>query len=99
MTNLYQGGFLMQFYTKTHQYHCGIDLHTNKMFICILDNGEDILLHRNIKAEPGTFLKVIEPFRNDIVVCAECMFSWYWLRAITIIHGQASKINKGVARR
>ncbi|MGD0626174.1 MAG: IS110 family transposase, partial [Thermodesulfobacteriota bacterium] len=27
----------MRFYTKQHQYYCGIDLHTKKMFICILD--------------------------------------------------------------
>ena len=27
----------MRFYTKEHQYCCGIDLHTQSMYICILD--------------------------------------------------------------
>jgi hypothetical protein len=31
----------MKFYTKQHKYYCGIDLHTKKMYLCILDeNGE-----------------------------------------------------------
>jgi len=27
----------MNFYTKQHKFYCGIDLHTKKMFVCILD--------------------------------------------------------------
>ncbi len=69
----------MRFYTKHHKHYCGIDLHTNKMYLCVLDNEEEILLHQNIKAEPQSFLRAIRPFREDLVVCAECMFSWYWL--------------------
>ncbi len=69
----------MRFYTKQHQYYCGIDLHTNKMYICILNKNADIVLHKNIKTNPEIFLHTIKPFRNDIVVSAECMFSWYWL--------------------
>ena len=69
----------MRLYTKQHKHYCGIDLHTNKMYLCILSQEGDILLHRNIKTEPATFLKTIAPYRDDLVVCAECMFSWYWL--------------------
>ncbi len=69
----------MRFYTKKHQYYCGIDLHTNKMYLCILDDKAEVVFHKNIKTEPELFLKAIEPFRSDIVVSAECMFSWYWL--------------------
>jgi hypothetical protein len=37
-TKIYQqGGSLMQFYTKQHKFYCGIDLHTKKMYACILD--------------------------------------------------------------
>jgi len=43
----------MNFYTKQHKHYCGIDLHTNKMYLCILDEtGEisrEISLHQNIK--------------------------------------------------
>ncbi len=69
----------MRFYTNQHKFYCGIDLHTNWMYVCILDGEGDIKLHRNVRARPTTFLQLIEPFREDIVVCAECMFTWYWL--------------------
>jgi transposase len=69
----------MNFYTKEHLFYCGVDLHTRSMYICVLDQSGQILLHRNLPAQPQRFLDAIGPFRQDIVVCAECMFSWYWL--------------------
>jgi transposase len=69
----------MRFYTKGHSFYCGVDLHARSLYICILDQHGEIVLHRNLPAEPDRFLKAIEPFRQDIIVCAECMFSWYWL--------------------
>lgn len=69
----------MRFYTKQHRFYCGVDLHTRSMYVCIVDHDGQILLHRNMPAEPGPFLEAIGPYREDIVVCAECMFSWYWL--------------------
>jgi transposase len=69
----------MRFYTRQHQFYCGVDLHTRSMYVCILDQRGEILLHRNLPAEPDAFLEAIKPYREDIVVCAECMFSWYWL--------------------
>lgn len=74
-----QGGLLMRFYTKQHQFYCGIDLHTNKMYLCILNDEGKVVLHRNIRTNPDIFLNAIRPFRDDIVVSAECMFFWYWL--------------------
>ncbi len=85
----------MRFYTKQHKHYCGIDLHTNKMYICILNQEGDVVLHRNIKTNPEAFLRAIEPFRDNLVVCAECMFTWYWLadlcddEAIPFILGHA----------
>jgi len=69
----------MRFYTKQHQHYCGIDLHTNKMYLCIINQDGEIVLHRNSKANPDSLLYAIKLFREDIVVCAECMFTWYWL--------------------
>lgn len=69
----------MRFYTKQHKFYCGIDLHTNKMYLCILNGDGEIVLHRNIRTQPEYFLRQIKPYREDIVVCAECMFTWYWL--------------------
>jgi hypothetical protein len=67
----------MRFYTKQHKFYCGIDLHAKKMYLCILDEAGEIRLHRNIKTARDVFLKVIEPYREDIVVAVECMFTWY----------------------
>jgi len=35
-------------YTQQHRYYCGIDLHARTMYLCILDEQGEILLHRNI---------------------------------------------------
>ena len=69
----------MRFYNGQHRYYCGVDLHTKRMYLCILDHEGNKLLHRNVRAKPHDFLSAIEGFRDDLVVGAECMFTWYWL--------------------
>ena len=49
------------------------------MYLCILNQEGVILLHRNMKAEPDGFLQVIAPFRQDLAIAVECIFTWYWL--------------------
>ena len=67
----------MRFYTKQHPFYCGIDLHARSMYVCILSQDGAIVLHRNMPAGPEPFLKAIAPYREDIVVCVACIFSWY----------------------
>ena len=69
----------MRYYTKQHKHYCGIDLHTNKMYLCIINRDGEIVLHRNLRTRPDIFLQAIKPYREDLVVAAECMFAWYWL--------------------
>jgi transposase len=69
----------MRFYTKTHKHNCGIDLHAKTMYLCILERDGQVLLHRDIRAEPTAFLEAVEPYRDDLVVAVECIFTWYWL--------------------
>ena len=69
----------MRFYTTQHPFYCGIDLHARTMYVCILDQSGEIVLHRNMKTDPETFLKAIAPYREGTVVAVECMFTWYWL--------------------
>ena len=69
----------MRFYTKTHQHYCGIDLHARSMYLCILDRDGEILLHQNMKTTPEAFLGAVAPYRDDLVVAVECIFTWYWL--------------------
>lgn len=58
----------MRFYTQTHQYYCGIDLHARSMYLCILNQAGEVLVHRNIPTDGQRFLKVIAPFQEDVVV-------------------------------
>ena len=69
----------MRFFTQQHRFYCGIDLHAKTMYVCILDQSDDKLVHQNIPTDAKTFLELIAPYRDDIVVAVECMFSWYWL--------------------
>src|SRR5215216_2079777 len=69
----------MRFYTKQHKFYCGIDLHARSMYVCILNQDGEIMLHRNMKASPEMLLKAIAPYREEIVVSVECIFTWYWL--------------------
>jgi transposase len=69
----------VKFYTGQHKFYCGVDLHARTMFLCVLDQRGYPLLERNIKTDPETFLKSVAPYREDIVVAVECMFTWYWL--------------------
>ena len=69
----------MKFYTQQHVHYCGIDLHARTMYLCILNQAGAIVLHRNMKSDPDSFLKAIAPFRENIVVAVECIFTWYWL--------------------
>jgi len=69
----------MRFYTKQHKYYCGIDLHTRVMYLCILNADGETVLHRNVATRPEPFLKAVAPYRDGLVVGAECMFTWYWL--------------------
>ena len=69
----------MRFYDGQHRFYCGVDLHTKKMYLCIFDHEGNKRLHRNVRAKPHDFLHAIQGFRDDLVVGAECMFTWYWL--------------------
>src|SRR5262245_59498628 len=69
----------MRFYTKQHQFYCGIDLHARSMYVCIVNQEGDILVHRNMKAAPEPFLTAVAPYRDGLVVAVECIFTWYWL--------------------
>jgi len=69
----------MRFYTKQHQFYCGIDLHARSMYVCIVNKDGEVLVHRNMKAAPEAFLKAVAPYRDGLVVAVECIFTWYWL--------------------
>jgi len=65
------------------------------MYLCILNQAGAIVLHRNMNADPDSFLTAIAPYRDQIAVAVECIFTWYWLadlcarEKITFVLGHA----------
>jgi len=47
--------------------------------VCLVNRDGEILLHRHMPTNSESFLKAIAPYRQDLVVAVECMFTWYWL--------------------
>ena len=79
----------MTFYTTQHKFYCGVDLHAKTMYLCILDQEGNVVLHRNIRTNPEVFLKTIAAYREDIAVAVECIFTWYWIADLCAREGIA----------
>jgi Transposase len=69
----------MRFYTNQHPFYCGIDLHARTMYVCILRQDGEVVLHRHMPARPDALLKAIAPYRDHMVIAVDCLFPWYWL--------------------
>ena len=70
----------MELHQTTTEFNCGIDLHKQNMYICLVNRNGDIIVHRNIKHNDfDFFLKVIAPYRHDLTIACESTFNWYWL--------------------
>ena len=57
------------------------------MSVCVVNRDGEVLLHRHMKAAPEPFLKAMAPYRDDLVVCVECLFTWDWLADFCVQEG------------
>lgn len=69
----------MRFYNQQHDYYCGIDLHARILYVCILDNLGNKVIHKKINADPDELLDILAPYQGNVVVGVECMHCWYWV--------------------
>jgi hypothetical protein len=69
----------MRYYNQPHGFYCGVDLHATTMYLCILDHAGQVVFHKDLPTNPDAFLEAIDPYRDDLVVCCECLFCWYRL--------------------
>jgi transposase len=69
----------MRLYSQQHRFYAGVDLHARTMFTHVLDHQGKTVFQRDLPAWPEAFLDAVRPFRDGLVVGAECMFAWYWL--------------------
>ena len=61
----------MNFYHSTHRHYCGIDLHARSLYVCIIDQQEEVLLHKEIEARQEPLLALLKPSRDALVVGVE----------------------------
>ena len=87
----------MRFYNRQHRHYCGIDLHVKTMYVCLLDATGQVLVHRNVPSTPEALLDAVAPYRDDLVVAAECMFTWYWLADVCAAEGIAFVLGHALA--
>ncbi|WP_433923861.1 IS110 family transposase [Vreelandella sp. 21] len=79
----------MNFYNSTHRHYCGIDLHARSLYVCILNQQGETLLHKEIPASPEPLLRLIDTYLDDLVIGVECMHCWYWVADFCEDHGIA----------
>lgn len=77
----------MQYYTERHRHTCGVDLHGRNLYLCVVDDDRQIMLHRRVDCDEKKLLRALAPYREDLVIGVECMFKWYWLSDICEEHG------------
>src|SRR5436190_12255642 len=66
---------IMRFYTNpSHRFYAGIDLHARTLHLCVLDGAGTVVCDRNLPCDFDTLLATLAPFRDGLVVGAECMF-------------------------
>ncbi len=61
------------------KYYCGIDLHADVMYVCVLDKNGVLQFHHEMPTDFARLLKHLKPYLANIAICAESTFNWYWL--------------------
>jgi Transposase len=69
----------MRFYTKSHQFYGGIDLHARSMDVCLVNQEGKSMRHRHMNTRPEAFRNAIAPSREEVVVAVDWLFTWSWL--------------------
>ncbi len=70
------------------------------MYVCILDQDGEKAVHRKIPTEPDPLLRLLEPYREDLVLCVECLFCWYWMTVFWMwVYNPARSRTKNSLRR
>ena len=61
-------------------YYVGLDLHSVKTQVCIINEKDHQILNRKYPNDLSTILKVLDPYKSEVSgVVVESTFNWYWL--------------------
>lgn len=69
----------MDFIHINKQYYCGVDLHADVIYACVMTKAGRIVLHHEMPTDFQRLLKHLKPYLSSIAICAESTFNWYWL--------------------
>jgi len=69
----------MHYRTIDSEFYCGVDVHSKRSYICVLDNTGKQHLSRNIVNNFDNFKEILDPFSTKIVVGCESTYTYYWL--------------------
>ena len=60
--------------------YCGIDLHSNNVFMVVLDESDRVVLRCRLPNDLAVILATLEPHRAGLAgIVVESTFNWYWL--------------------
>ena len=65
---------------RTKDLFCGIDLHSNNVYVAISDSNDQRIFQKRIRNDLALILAALEPYRKRLVAIAvESTYNWYWL--------------------
>jgi len=61
-------------------YYCGIDLHSNNHYVCVIDENDNRVFERKLDNEARLLIACLAEFKDKLIAVAiESTFNWYWL--------------------
>ncbi len=69
----------MNFLRISSRYYCGIDLHGRRLYVCVMDQAGDVLLHRPMTNDFSSLLNHLKPYLGELIIGVESTYNWYWL--------------------
>ena len=60
-------------------FYCGIDLHSKKSQMCIIDKDGKKVKEANLNNDLSLILEFLKPFGKNVHIAIECTINWYWI--------------------
>ena len=60
-------------------FYCGIDLHSKKSHVCIIDRDGKKVKEENLNNDLFLILKFLKPFGKDVYIAIKSTINWYWI--------------------
>ncbi len=60
--------------------YCGIDLHSNNSYLCVIDDNDKRLLDKMFDNNLHSIISALSKYKRRLkAVAVESTFNWYWL--------------------